>query len=43
VRNRDERVVYDRRFNTAALLKQYYGDSMDTDGRWAGAWEGGCG
>jgi hypothetical protein len=29
VRNREERVVYDRRFNTEELVKQYYGDSLD--------------
>ncbi len=40
VRNRDSKVVYDRRFNTAALMKEYYGDSLDFSDRWApgGGW-----
>lgn len=33
MRNPDGRVVYDRRFNTAALLASYYGSNVDFAGR----------
>jgi hypothetical protein len=33
MRNPSGKVVYDRRFNTAALLASYYGSNMDFAGR----------
>lgn len=33
MRNGSGRVIYDRRFNTAALLAAYYGSNMDFAGR----------
>lgn len=33
MRNGSGKVVYDRRFNTAALLAAYYGSNMDFAGR----------
>ncbi len=42
VRNREAKVVYDRRFNTAALMKEYYGDSVDFTDRWADRGQRGC-
>jgi hypothetical protein len=33
MRNKAGRVVYDRRFNTSALLANYYGSNVDFAGR----------
>jgi hypothetical protein len=33
MRNPSGKVVYDRRFNTAALLASYYGSNVDFAGR----------
>jgi hypothetical protein len=33
MRNQSQRVIYDRRFNTAALLASYYGPKADFSGR----------